>query len=275
MIGMKSKLRAAIYGLAIGDAIGVPVEFKQRGTYTISGMVGYGTHQQPSGTWSDDTSMTIATCASIKKCGVINVLDIYDKFADWICNGAYTVDGNTFDYGITTCSAIRQGYGMDDEMSNGNGSLMRILPLAFTDASNEEIEAVSAITHAHSISKYGCVLYVDIARKLMKGEALSDILANMEFEAPYDRLSYIHTLDKADIQSSGYVVHTLEAALWSLLNTSNYRDAVLKAVNLGSDTDTVAAVTGGLAGIMYGFKGIPEEWIEGLRGKDTIEGCLF
>lgn len=272
---MKDKLKAAIYGLAIGDALGVPVEFKGRNTFNINGMVGYGTHNQEPGTWSDDTSMTIATCDSIRLCDGINIQDMYDKFRNWITKGEYTVDGKVFDYGMTTINAIRQGYGEDDEMSNGNGSLMRILPLAFTDASNEEIETVSAITHAHQISKIGCVYYVKIARKLLKGYELTEILESLETEAPYDRLPYIHTLQEEDIASTGYVLHTLEAALWALATTNNFKDAVLKAVNLGSDTDTVGAVTGGLAGIIYGLEGIPKEWIISLRGKEIIDKCLY
>lgn len=272
---MKDKLKAAIYGLAIGDALGVPVEFRQRGTFYISDMVGFGTHNQPSGTWSDDTSMTIATCDSIRSCEGINIKDMYDKFKGWINKGEYTVDGKVFDFGITTCNAIRQGYGEESEMSNGNGSLMRILPLAFTDASINQIKEVSAITHAHEISKIGCDYYVEIARKLLEGYKLKKILEDLDLVSPYERLSYIHTLDEDDIQSTGYVVYTLEAALWALSTTDNFKDAVLKAVNLGCDTDTVGAVTGGLAGIMYGLDGIPKEWIEALRGKEIINSCLF
>ena len=272
---MKDKLKAAIYGLAIGDALGVPVEFRQRGTFNISDMVGFGTHNQQPGTWSDDTSMTIATCDSIRECDGIDRLDMYERFREWIFEGKYAIDGNVFDFGITTACAIRQGYGEYSERSNGNGSLMRILPLVFTDASTEEIEAVSAITHAHEISKIGCVYYVEIARMLLEGFKLKAILEDLDFVSPYERLSYIHTLDEDDIQSTGYVVHTLEAALWALSTTDNFKDAVLKAVNLGSDTDTVGAVTGGLAGIMYGLEGIPKEWIDTLRGKELINSCLF
>ncbi|MBA3925767.1 ADP-ribosylglycohydrolase family protein [Listeria rustica] len=272
---MKDKLRAAIFGLAIGDALGVPVEFKNRGTFRVTEMLGFGVHSQPRGTWSDDTSLTIATCDSIKRCGSIDVHDMYTRFQNWIFDGQYTVDGIVFDYGITTYAAIKQGYGENAERSNGNGSLMRILPVAFVDASRADIEKISAITHAHDTSTYGCVLYVDIARKLIKGDALQEIISAIRFETPYERLAYIQTLDETEIQSTGYVVHTLEAAIWSLLHTNNYRDAVLKAVNLGKDTDTVAAVTGGLAGIIYGWEGIPREWIEALRGKEKIERTLF
>lgn len=268
-----NKLKSAIYGLAVADAVGVPYEFKTRGAFKATGMTGYGSHHQPQGTWSDDTSMTLATCASIKECGRIDVSDMLAKFRAWANEGKYAIDGRVFDIGCTTSEALYKGSGKDDERSNGNGSLMRIIPLAFTAASDEEIEAVSAITHAHDISKAACVCYVHIARALIWGENLTDILARVE--SPFERIRYINSLGESEIKSSGYVVSTLEAALWAVSTTDNYRDVVLKAVNLGNDTDTVAAVAGGLAGIIYGFNGIPVEWIDSLKGKDIIENCLF
>lgn len=266
-------LKSAIYGLAIGDALGVPVEFKARGSFKVSDMVGYGSHYQPLGTWSDDTSMTLATCHSIKVCGCIDTADMLNRFRLWAHAGEYAIDHNVFDIGGTTAAALRSGVGRSDERSNGNGSLMRIIPLVFTDASKEEIEAVSAITHVHDISKAACVCYVEIARELLSGKRLADILESLD--CPFDRVKGIAALDEAEIKSSGYVVSTLEAALWAVATTDNYKDAVLKAVNLGSDTDTVGAVAGGLAGIIYGLEGIPGEWLEALRGKEIIETCLF
>lgn len=272
---MKDRLKAAMYGVAIGDALGVPVEFKQRGTFQICDMVGYGTHNQPKGTWSDDTSLTIATCDSIRECQGIHILDMQEKFRRWLHNGEYTVDGKVFDCGITTRIAIEQGFGEEGEMSNGNGSLMRILPLAFADVRIEDVEEVSAITHGHQISEAACVCCVNIARNLLKGYSLEELLDLVHLGKPFDRIPIIKTLKEDEIRSTGYVVDTLEAALWALSTTDNFRDAVLKAVNLGNDTDTVGAVTGGLAGIMYGMEGIPKEWIETLRGKEIIEKCLF
>ena len=119
---MKDKLKAAVYGLAIGDALGVPVEFKKRGTFHVDDMMGYGTHQQPAGTWSDDTSMTLATCDSIRECGTVDCEDMLENFRKWLFNAAYTVDNKVFDAGGTTVSALRMGKGMDDLYSNGNGS---------------------------------------------------------------------------------------------------------------------------------------------------------
>lgn len=268
-----NKLKSAIYGLAVADAVGVPYEFKMRGSFNAVDMVGYGTHNQPKGTWSDDTSMTLATCASIKECGRIDASDMLSKFRAWAHKGEYAIDGCVFDIGCTTSEALYTGKGRDNERSNGNGSLMRIIPLAFTDARDEDIKAVSAITHAHDISKAACVCYVHIARSLIHGKELSEILPSIE--SPFDRIRTINTLDESAIKSGGYVVSTLEAALWAVSTTDNYRDAVLKAVNLGNDTDTVGAVVGGLAGIIYGLEEIPHEWLDSLRGKDIIENSLF
>lgn len=159
-----NKLKGAIYGLAIGDAIGVPYEFKHRGTFTCTDMIGFGTHNQPIGTWSDDTSLTLATLDSINKYNEeINYADIRKNFKNWLHDGIYTPFEEVFDVGGTTAKAINIGYGINSEDANGNGSLMRILPLAFIEnVTDEEIGNVSAITHAHAISKDACVQYVKI-----------------------------------------------------------------------------------------------------------------
>lgn len=267
---MKNKLKAAIYGLAIGDALGVPVEFRHRGTFHVSDMIGYGTHNQPAGTWSDDTSMTIATCDSIKNCNGIDIDDMRERFCDWLFEAKYTVDDKVFDAGGTTVSALRQGKGCDDFYSNGNGSLMRMIPLAFVPMNSETVSAVSAITHANNVSMDVCCEYVSIAKQLLNGKDLTEAKKYCS-----GRIPGIHTLDESEIKSTGFVVDTFEAAVWAVATTDNYRDAVLKAVNLGDDTDTVAAVAGGLAGIIYGMEGIPTEWVDQLRGKEVIDKCLF
>lgn len=265
-----SKLKAAIYGLAIGDALGVPVEFKKRGTFEVTEMTGYGTHDRPAGTWSDDTSMTIATCDSIRACGKVDVEDMRSRFCQWLLYAKYTTDNEVFDAGVTTCDALRAGHGIDDYYANGNGSLMRIIPLAFTDADEKTISSVSAITHAHAISTGICCQYVGIARKLLEGRSLEEAVSTCT-----GRIPGIHKLDSSEIKSTGFVIDTFEAAIWALRTTDNFRDAILKAVNLGEDTDTVGAVAGGLAGIIYGMEGIPQEWIDALRGKEIIDSCLF
>ena len=262
---MSNLLRDCVYGQAVGDALGVPYEFKSRDSFECAGMDGFGTHNQPAGTWSDDTSMALAICDSYRELGRIDINDIREKFVSWFHDGAYTCDG-LFDIGNATAEALRIGHGLAGEWDNGNGSLMRTLPLAFTDATDDEIREVSAITHAHSISTDACVSMVRAARALIAGADARETA--FAYGVDPDKPRY-------EVRSGGCVLHTYEAALWCLVNTSNYRDCVLIAVNLGDDTDTTAAVAGGLAGIVYGYEGIPQEWIASLRGKAMIEACLF
>lgn len=261
---MTATLRDCVYGLAVGDALGVPYEFRGRDTFECTGMVGHGTHDQPAGTWSDDTSMTLATCDSIREKGRIDVDDIRERFVAWYTHDAYTCD-RLFDIGGATSRALSTGRGCAGERDNGNGSLMRIVPLAFV-ANDNEVRAVSAITHAHPTSTEACVRMVHVARGLISGENAwqEAVSEGIDPEKPRDAIA-----------SGGYVLHTFEAALWCLANTRSYRDCVLTAVNLGSDTDTTGAVAGALAGIVYGIDGIPQEWLDELRGKDVIESCLF
>ncbi len=269
-------IRDAVYGLTVADAMGLPVQFKERGSYYVDAMTGYGAFNMPEGSWSDDTSMTLATCDSIRCLGKMDVEDIRSRFAKWLNEGEYTPFGHAYDVGITCDMAIRTGRGQADEWANGNGSLMRIIPLAFVDnITDEEIAEVSAITHAHTRSKKGCIYYVRIAQGLLAGQNLKEcIMEIIPEESKYGRIRHIEMLTEDEISSSGYIVDTFEAAMWCLLTTDNYRDCIVKAVNLGDDTDTVGAVAGGLAGILYGYDGIPEEWIEALKAKDVIERCL-
>lgn len=302
------KLYNGIIGLAVGDALGVPVEFKSRleiAENPVVSMRGYGTHAQPAGTWSDDTSLTLALLDSIIKKKKVDYVDIMDKFSAWLMGNAYTATGEVFDIGNSTRTAIanyRQGIeplkcGGTSECENGNGSLMRILPLAYylreqwddtMEARMELVHNVSALTHRHPISLIGCGIYINIALRLLGDDA--DLYMGVDqgikesFEyydnKLYDEvrsyarlrdLSAFLKLPEKEIKSSGYVVDTLEAALWCLLNTDSYKDCVLKAVNLGADTDTVGAVAGGLAGIYYGADKIPEEWLEIIARKEYIE----
>lgn len=267
---MDNKLKAAIYGLAIGDAVGVPFEFRTRGTFYADDMIGYGTYDQPVGTWSDDTSLTLATCHSIKENGGVNIADMRGKFTEWMVNGEYAIAGNVFDIGDATAEALEKGEGLSDFYSNGNGSLMRIIPLAFTKNSPALIAEVSGITHAHHISQDICQEYIVVASKLLEGQNIREAIVGCSGRVPT-----IFELDESDIKSTGFVVDTFEAAVWVVSTTDNFKDAILKAVNLGDDTDTVAAVAGGLAGIIYGLEGIPAEWIDKLLGKDIIDSCLF
>ena len=279
---MDSKLHDAILGLAIGDALGVPYEFEKRGTFLCTEMVGYGTHNQPEGTWSDDTSMVLATLDSLKSNdGKIVPKDMVERFNYWLLYGDYTAHGEVFDAGIATCKALKTGKPQTGEYDNGNGSLMRILPLAFVLCTDDEIRAVSAITHGHRISMDACVIYVHIAKRLLAGESICEIIPTLQYDKPFDRLHRIDQISTSEIKSSGYVVDTLEAALWAVSHKSNnadkeksFRNDLLDAVNLGQDTDTVGAVAGGLAGIIYGLDEV-SDWVETLQNREELERYLW
>lgn len=250
--------RSLVYGSAVGDALGVPFEFKSRGSFTCTGMVGYGTHNQPAGTWSDDTSLLLATMDSITKTHRVDVKDMRGRFVAWLRMGKYACGGDVFDVGMATYQALTQGVGMDGERSNGNGSLMRILPLALIDATDDEVRAVSAITHAHAISMDACVDLVHFARGLIAGDPKWPTIPT----------------SRDEVRSGGFVLDTLSAALWCLATTDSYTSCVLTAVNLGDDTDTTACVAGGLAGLYYGFAAIPQDWIDTLRDKSLIDDII-
>lgn len=249
-------------------------------------MTGYGTYNQPIGTWSDDSSMVLATMDSIIRKNRIDPEHIMMNFVSWYKYGFFTPYGYAFDIGNTTKAAIQRytccvsamECGGKSEMDNGNGSLMRILPLAFVPHSIKDIRNVSALTHAHEISMKACEIYIDIATALLNGCEKSKAVEEAFFSgipADFERIASLPTnrIQRDEIKSTGFVIDTLEAALWCFLTTNSYRDCVLEAVNLGGDTDTIAAIAGGLAGIYYGTggeNGIPEEWIEQIAQKEYI-----
>lgn len=291
---------ASIVGFAVGDALGVPVEFISRNQLKknpVKDMIGFGTHNQVAGTWSDDTSLTIALIkALIEKEFSINT--VADKMIDWLYKGKYTANGTVFDVGYTTRVAISKMYnginpiqaGGKDEDSNGNGSLMRIHPLAFYLFNVDDFEyrkdiiyQVSSLTHANIISKVSCHFLVELIIQLLKIKDISmayDIVCK-KFNTYYTEIQIQNTfknifskkilqLPMSSIQSTGYVIDTLESVLWCIFHTTTFKDAVLTAVNLGDDTDTIGAITGGVAGIIYGLDAIPKEWINNLENNIII-----
>ena len=300
-LDIKSKVRAGVIGHAIGDALGVPVEFKDRrqlACQPIRDMEGFGIHQVPAGTWSDDTSMEIALLQSLIDKGRFDLEDIMENFYKWWKYNEFTATGRTFDIGIT-CSEAISSYvsgknpsecGGKDEYSNGNGSLMRILPVAYVCRNNaivgndryELVRKVSSLTHAHEISVFGCFFYVNFICHLLNGDDVMVAYRETQQEdysmfSDSTRKAYRRVLvdniadyNEDEISSSGYVLSSLEASLWCLLTTGSYEEAVLKAVNLGNDTDTIGAITGSMAGVYYGYDAIPHEWIEKLQRSDYI-----
>lgn len=295
-------IKDGIMGFAVGDALGVPVEFINRERlrhFPVRDMLEYGTHHQPKGTWSDDTSMTVAAMDSIIEKEEIDYNDIMQKFLEWVQNSKYTATGDFFDIGNATRQAISNyargvdplNCGSTSERSNGNGSLMRILPFVFYayykgmdyDSEVELINNASRLTHGHDISMLGCRIYADFIKELLNGASKYDAYANLQ---NYDYSKYysqnaiayykrvlsgkLMDIGVNGIKSSGFVVDSLEASIWSVLHSITYKDAVLKAVNLGEDTDTIGAITGSIAGILYGYDKIPKEWINNLQSKDYL-----
>ena len=300
----KELIRSIVYGHAVADALGVPVEFEGRGTLQkdpVTGMRAYGTYHQPAGSWSDDTSMALATMDSLSAAG-IDYEDTMARFTDWMENGAYTATGVFFDIGITTRHAIRrhlQGTaalrcGSTCEHDNGNGSLMRIYPVVLYSCMHEYdtkqmitlVHNFSALTHAHPRCMMGCGIYAFVLKALLTGDtipkALSDAKAFYEshpFHHELDHYSLIFSDNFIDtpsyrIESGGYVVSSLEAALWCVMNGESYSDCVLTAVNLGRDTDTIAAITGSLAGVLFGMEDIPMEWLDTLLNRELIDQVI-
>ncbi len=302
MIESKS-FKSALFGVAIGDALGVPVEFSPREKLLqdpITDMTGYGTYNLPPGTWSDDSSLTFCLAESL--CSGFNTDHMGELFVKWYYQDYWTATGEVFDIGIGTRNAlykIKNGTkaelaGGREENDNGNGSLMRILPLVFAikdlpiEERFERTKQVSSITHGHIRAVMACFYYLEFARQLIEGKSKFDIYEDLQITLPsffkntgiesaeiayFDRIlkANIADLRLSEIKSGGYVIETIEACIWCLLTTENYKDAVLKAVNLGHDTDTTAAVTGGLAGLLYGFECIPEDWVKKIAKREEIE----
>ncbi|MGI9653457.1 ADP-ribosylglycohydrolase family protein [Chryseobacterium sp. RLHN22] len=305
---MENIVKAGIFGVCIGDALGVPVEFKTREllkSFPVENMREFGSWNQPKGTWSDDSSLTLCIAEQLTK--GYDLEKIGENFVKWVKYGHWTAHGRLFDIGGTTRHSIARLMkgesarfsGNIFEEDNGNGSLMRTLPLAFylKDVENIEklyqtVKEVSSITHGHFRSVFACFIYVIFAIELIKRKdkkeayhhtqkTALEFAENQGFNLKevqlFDRVlkNDISEYNEDTISSGGYVLHSLEASLWCFLNSASYSEAVLKAVNLGEDTDTTGAITGGIAGIYYGFESIPEEWTNVLARKNDIENLCI
>ena len=302
-----------IMGVVVGDALGCPVQFESRkevARHPVTGMRGYGTFNLPEGSWTDDSSLTIALLESIRRTGKIDLDDIMENFMKWLYNGEFTPYGESYDIGRGTMQAINRysknrkakKCGGDEEWNNGNGSLMRIMPACIYCTVMESsgmysdrdaidvIHSVGGLTHAHIRSNIACGLYFFMAKYILFREGslqesilegltqgfafYESYLADKENLHYYDRLKDLETfksLPAEKIKSTGYVVDALEAAVWSLITTDSFDQALLKAVNLGDDTDTVGAIAGGMAGLYYGYDSIPEEWLSAIKRREWIE----
>jgi ADP-ribosyl-[dinitrogen reductase] hydrolase len=304
-ISNRERVLGGLWGAVVGDALGVPVEFEgrhERKENPVKDMQGYGTFNLPPGSWSDDSSLMFCTVLSLCDGFDTNVMGQF--FIRWLTEAFWTPYGTVFDVGYGTLQAINrvargipaERAGGTEESNNGNGSLMRILPVGiFCDSLTEKeildtAHRASSITHGHPRSLMACGIYCLMIRELLKAKKPWEAYARMSdaakmaygispfsFELPHFTRFFNEMKRFSDdtIKSDGYVVHTLEAAFWCFLTTGSYREAVLKAINLGDDTDTTAIVTGGLAGINYGLAGIPQEWIRQIARRNDIEDLFL
>lgn len=303
--GAMSRVTGALVGLAVGDALGLPVEFEprsERETDPVRGMRPSNSWRLAPGSWSDDTALALCLAESICERG-FDPEDAGRRFVSWMDGGLWSATGEAIGIGGSTRRAlekVRAGVpsslsGGRGENDNGNGSLMRILPASIWASSLPEparlraVSAYSAITHGHPRSMLGCYLHCLVAGRLLAGEtpqaayaaAMEEArarIASLPYSMRAEASAYGRVLDgslasasAASVRGSGYVVHCLEASLWCLLTTSDYRSCVLAAVNLGEDSDTTGAVAGGLAGLAYGRASVPEEWSGALARSSEIE----
>lgn len=294
-----NRLKGGLYGLLIGDALGVPYEFHPATAipaFELIDMTPPGRFRRSHasvkpGTWSDDGALALCLLDSLIEKDGLDLANLATKVLAWGSGGYMAVDGHVFDMGNQTSRAIenlKNGMSPDtagpsDERSNGNGSLMRALPLALWHRGTDEelvalAHAQSLLTHGHVHSQVCCALYVLVARQLLGGQTMNDAwdraedgLATLYRGSPFaSALEFVLSVKSNEPQGSGYVVDSLWSAKCAC-QESTYAGVVKAAVALGNDTDTTACIAGGLAGVHFGFDAIPLRWIDILRGRDMVK----
>lgn len=286
-----TRIRGSLLGLACGDAVGTAVEFKPRGTFPpVTGMQGGGPFRLQPGKWTDDTSMALCLAASLVERGGFDARDQMERYCRWEDEGYFSSTGDCFDIGNTVSAALarfrRTGEplaGSTDPSSAGNGCLMRLAPVPIFY--RRDIDRAEHFAAESSRTTHGAQECVDASRlfarmivRALRGETKESILAGdadtfrgaPSIEAiargAYRRKS------REEIRGTGYVVASLEAALWCFATTEDFEQAILTATNLGNDADTTAAICGQLAGAFYGESGIPPAWLGVLAMRDEIAG---
>ena len=284
---MLDKKRGMFYGMAIGDALGAAVEFQPKGTFReVTGYRGFGPHGLDPGQWTDDTSMALALADSLGQRGW-DKRDQLERYLEWRQNGKYSVTGYLFDIGTTTRYAIDNFeitgdlVSDDDIASSGNGSIMRLapVPIFWHDSLDRKLAQAaresSETTHASELCKDACAYMALVLRALMRGEDREIVLSkewwNERLIDLHPRVYDIIENDEKEPVGSGFVIDSLHAALWAFRTSDSFEEAVLKAVNLGDDSDTTGAVCGHFAGAYWGYDAIPKHLIEGLGKKDMID----
>lgn len=277
--GTKTRSLGAFLGLAVGDALGAPIEFKQRDTYEpVAGYGAGGPFQLEAGYWTDDTIMALCLAETLLEKGGYDGVDYRGRLLRWVDEGYNSLNGTCFDVGATTLQAIRafQRFGLahsgaTDQGAVGNSSIMRLAPVPLfyqEDAALAEHMAMAQgnLTHNHHIPLNACRLLSTLILEGIKTGNKTRVLASIKTTQVCGELTHLTRGDyrqksRDEITSDGYVVSTLEAALWAVCQTHSFKDAALLAVNLGEDADTVGAVTGQIAGAIYGIEAIPDPWL--------------
>jgi len=291
-----NKFRGSLIGLAVGDALGVPLEFQPPGTFEpVTDMVGGGVFDLEPGEWTDDTSTALCLAQSLIEMKGFDPEDQINKYLRWYHEGYLSVNGSCFDIGNTTRKALRRYErtgepfsGPDHERSAGNGSLMRLAPVPLFYFSNPSLAIEfagdsSRTTHQHPLAIDACRYAAGLIVGAVNGESKETILSRRYSPIPgyWDENMLEGEIDEIacgsyknrnppEINGKGFVVRSLEAALWAFHNTESFEEGCLKAVNLGDDADTVGAIYGQIAGAYYGESGIPEEWLNKLAKFDFI-----
>jgi ADP-ribosyl-[dinitrogen reductase] hydrolase len=287
-LAVEDRAIGALLGLAVGDAVGTTLEFKARDSCDlILDMAGGGPFNLEPGQWTDDTAMALALADSLLENGDLDERDLMGRFVEWWQQGRYSCTFRCFDIGTTTRRALERwlttndpNSGSTDPSTAGNGSLMRLAPVAIRHWKDRpKLRDVAArqsrTTHAAPEAIDACKGFADMLADAIAGKPRSEVLS-CTGQALSDLIASIMAgswrgKHRPQIRSSGYVAHTLEAAIWSVARTTNFKSAVLLAANLGEDADTTAAVAGQLAGALYGASGIPEVWRQRVAWSDQIQ----
>ena len=290
---IEDRAAGCLLGLATGDAVGTTLEFRARDSYPpLTDMAGGGPFRLAPGVWTDDTAMALALGETLAGAAELDAAALMRRFVAWWREGAYSPTGDCFDIGVTTRTALARFEatgdpmaGDDDPQAAGNGSLMRLAPVAIWGVAAGEAamraaaREQSATTHAARACLDACEGYALILRAALAGVGFEEAVRVAEGIGANPIGAILggswRGKGRGDIRSSGYVAHSLEAALWCVGETASYRDAVLLAANLGEDADTTAAIAGQLAGALYGAAGIPVEWRAKVAWREQIEALAL
>lgn len=285
----QDRFRGCLLGLAVGDAVGTTLEFKPRGSFKpITDMVGGGPFKLKPGEWTDDTSMALCLATSLVETGALNPKDQMDRYSRWNDDGYLSSNGRCFDIGNTVASALNRYLktrdpvaGSTDPQSAGNGSIMRLAPVPMfyfpdREAAVQFSAESSRTTHGAPECVDACRFFGGVIFSALAGRSKEEILFSQADSfrgepkiVAIARGEYRHKPD-SEIRGTGYVVQSLEAALWCFFNSKTFQQAILKAANLGDDADTTAAICGQVAGAFYGASGIPEHWLNQLVMRQEI-----